>query len=171
MGKRRFYGGGFRVCIALRAGAILSRVGMSTKITLESRQRLPSKVQDVICDSALIIQHATSASGSSEMLTSSAKQFCAAEQLVGTTAASLNKMDALLDAMQQQCEDVENKYWRDLESGAFDWQFRNLVPSAPKDSIGFSWINLSETDFGPKVKDVRRCPLFRWYFLDCSERK
>ncbi|CAJ0609477.1 unnamed protein product [Cylicocyclus nassatus] len=82
---------------------------MSTKITLESRQKLPSKVQDVICDSALIIQHATSASGSSEMLMSSMKQFCAAEQSIGNTASSLNKMDGLLDAMLLQCDDVENK--------------------------------------------------------------
>ncbi|KAK6760325.1 hypothetical protein RB195_021702 [Necator americanus] len=61
---------------------------MSTKITLESRQRLPR---------------------SSEMLNSCSKQFCAAEQSIGTTSTSLNKMDSLLDAMQQQCYEVENR--------------------------------------------------------------
>ncbi|KAK6760326.1 hypothetical protein RB195_021702 [Necator americanus] len=104
---------------------------MSTKITLESRQRLPSKVQDVICDSALIIQHATSASGSSEMLNSCSKQFCAAEQSIGTTSTSLNKMDSLLDAMQQQCYEVENRY------GALIYLSQKSLVECPNSSI---WI-------------------------------
>ncbi|VDL74544.1 unnamed protein product [Nippostrongylus brasiliensis] len=82
---------------------------MSSKITLESKQRLPSKVQDVICDAALIIQHATSASGSSELLTTSAKQICATEPHVNGTAAALNKLDVLLDSMHEQSTELENR--------------------------------------------------------------
>ncbi|VDO61976.1 unnamed protein product [Heligmosomoides polygyrus] len=82
---------------------------MSTKITLESRQRLPSKVQDVICDAALIVQHATSAAGSSEVLSSTAKQICFSEPLVNVTSTHLCKLDTLLDSMQEQCDEVEDK--------------------------------------------------------------
>ncbi|KAK5965075.1 hypothetical protein GCK32_022731 [Trichostrongylus colubriformis] len=82
---------------------------MSGKVTLESRQRLPSKVQDLICDAALVMQHATTASGSSDMLNSSAKQICVTEQFVNATTTTLNKLDALLDVMEQQYDDIEDK--------------------------------------------------------------
>uniref|UniRef100_A0A0K0DQW7 BLOC-1-related complex subunit 7 n=1 Tax=Angiostrongylus cantonensis TaxID=6313 RepID=A0A0K0DQW7_ANGCA len=83
---------------------------MSNKIALESRQRLPNKLQNIICDSALVMQHAACAAGSSEMLNSRAKQLCVAEQFFGATSTSLDKLDAALNAMQQRSDEVESKY-------------------------------------------------------------
>ncbi|KAJ1363710.1 hypothetical protein KIN20_023631 [Parelaphostrongylus tenuis] len=83
---------------------------MSSKITLESRQRLPSKMQNIICDSALVMQHAACAAGCSELLNSSAKQLCATEQSFGGTSMSLDKLDGVLNAMQQRADEVGNKY-------------------------------------------------------------
>ncbi|XGW11016.1 hypothetical protein V3C99_012485 [Haemonchus contortus] len=82
---------------------------MSGKITLESRQRLPTKIQDVICDAALVMQHAATAAGSSDVLNTSAKQVCAVDQVIGATAAMLNKLDTCLDAMAQQYDEIEEK--------------------------------------------------------------
>ncbi|CAJ0928240.1 unnamed protein product, partial [Mesorhabditis belari] len=69
----------------------------SGKVTLESKEKLPSKLYDVVCDANLLVSHIQAASGSNEMLGTATKQFVAQENTIECTAQAIDRLNKLVD--------------------------------------------------------------------------
>ncbi|PAV62574.1 hypothetical protein WR25_00180 [Diploscapter pachys] len=91
----------------------------SRTIALESRTKLPQKLQDIIIDASLIQQYAASASGSSEMLQSSAKQMAALDPIMDSIQTTLRGFETIANEIESDITTVERKMNRigDVQEG------------------------------------------------------
>uniref|UniRef100_A0AC35FSK8 BLOC-1-related complex subunit 7 n=1 Tax=Panagrolaimus sp. PS1159 TaxID=55785 RepID=A0AC35FSK8_9BILA len=65
---------------------------MSSRIVLEGKNRLPSRIQDLIVDCGMAVTHIQNNSSSNETLTSIVKNFASLENSIENTSKCLDRM-------------------------------------------------------------------------------
>uniref|UniRef100_A0A7E4VZE1 BLOC-1-related complex subunit 7 n=1 Tax=Panagrellus redivivus TaxID=6233 RepID=A0A7E4VZE1_PANRE len=86
-----------------------------SKIALEGKNRLPSRVQDLILDVGMTVTHAQHGSSSNETLASLAKNYVSLETCVDNTAKSLEKMKSEIEKLEKNASFIE----KSLNPGVF----------------------------------------------------
>ncbi|GMT07887.1 hypothetical protein PENTCL1PPCAC_30061, partial [Pristionchus entomophagus] len=81
-------------------------VNMATNVQLDSKQKLPQKVTDVICDISMMINNAIATSNSNDLMSSSFKAIVGSESTIENSTKMLNSISELL-------KDMDDKFTRE----------------------------------------------------------
>ncbi|GMT35227.1 hypothetical protein PFISCL1PPCAC_26524, partial [Pristionchus fissidentatus] len=75
---------------------------MSSTVQLESKQKLPQKVTDVVCDISSMINNAVATSNSNDLMSSSFKAIVGSESLIENSSKLLESIGSMLTEMDSK---------------------------------------------------------------------